>query len=123
MDAIAEDPLSVLRMIHPPILAYLRRLVERHGALPTPKAVATTIHGAKGRECDLVVLLSDMTRATQRAYETGSPADREAENRVFYVGVTRAKERLVIVEPMTRRSYDFPSLPGVDELTAEEVRA
>lgn len=53
----------------------------------------SSIHGAKGREADHVVLINGMTGKTATGYEL----DKDAERRVFYVGVTRARKRLTIV--------------------------
>ena len=54
----------------------------------------STIHGAKGMEADRVILL---TRMTQRVQD-GMTAAPDNEHRVFYVGVTRAREKLDIVQ-------------------------
>jgi hypothetical protein len=60
----------------------------------TPSIRLSTIHASKGHEADRVILLTDMT---QRVAET---ADKHPEDeiRVFYVGMTRAKNTLDIVE-------------------------
>jgi|TARA_R110001583_G_scaffold46000_1_gene144550 DNA helicase-2/ATP-dependent DNA helicase PcrA len=58
-----------------------------------PRINLSTIHGAKGGECDNVVLLTDLTRNTQKGYEK-NPDDEE---RLFYVGATRTKQTLHIV--------------------------
>ena len=55
----------------------------------------STIHAAKGGEAENVVLLTDLTENTMRSYER-NPDD---ENRLFYVGATRTKENLHLVEP------------------------
>ena len=55
----------------------------------------STIHMAKGGECDNVMLFTDLSRANREEMEI-NPDDT---NRVFYVGVTRAKEQLHIIEP------------------------
>ena len=55
----------------------------------------STIHAAKGGEATNVVLLTDLTENTMRSYEK-NPDD---ENRLFYVGATRTKENLHIIEP------------------------
>ncbi len=55
----------------------------------------STIHGAKGGESQNVVLLTDLSRNTQKNYER-NPDD---ENRLFYVGATRTKEHLHIIRP------------------------
>ena len=60
-----------------------------------PRINLSTIHGAKGGECDNVVLLTDLTENTQKGYDK-NPDDEE---RLFYVGATRTKESLHIVRP------------------------
>lgn len=59
-----------------------------------PSIRLSTIHASKGHEADRVILLTDMT---QRVAETADkyPDD---EVRVFYVGMTRAKNHLDIVD-------------------------
>jgi DNA helicase-2/ATP-dependent DNA helicase PcrA len=59
-----------------------------------PTIRLSTIHAAKGHEADRVVLLTDMTTRVQQTAES-QPDD---EIRVFYVGMTRAKRALDIVE-------------------------
>jgi superfamily I DNA/RNA helicase len=78
--------------------------------LPEPTTVVTTIHAAKGRERDLVVVLPDMTRTTYASYQRRGAEEGESENRVFYVAVTRTKDTLVLVQPRSRRHFDFPSI-------------
>lgn len=63
----------------------------------------STIHGAKGGEADNVVLMTDMAVRTYREYED-NPDD---EARVWYVGITRAKQNLYIITPQTLRHYDL----------------
>jgi DNA helicase-2/ATP-dependent DNA helicase PcrA len=60
----------------------------------TPTIRLSTIHAAKGHEADRVILLTDMTTRVQQTAEK-SPDD---EVRVFYVGMTRSKRVLDIVE-------------------------
>lgn len=59
-----------------------------------PTIRLSTIHAAKGHEADRVILLTDMTTRVQQTAEK-SPDD---EVRVFYVGMTRSKRVLDIVE-------------------------
>ena len=61
-----------------------------------PTITLSTIHGAKGKEADRVVL---MTKLTPRIMEAMSSNDdnMDDEHRCFYVGVTRAKIRLDII--------------------------
>jgi DNA helicase-2/ATP-dependent DNA helicase PcrA len=58
-----------------------------------PKIRLSTIHAAKGAEADEVVLLTEMSNRTREIYEK----EPDLERRVFYVGITRAKDTLTIV--------------------------
>ena len=73
------------------ITALLRR-GERFNGLP--RITASTIHGAKGGEADNVVLFTDLSPAADEAMRR----DPDDLHRVFYVGVTRTKENLYIME-------------------------
>lgn len=68
--------------------------------LQRPRVRLSTIHGSKGGEADHVVLFKEMAR---RTYGEMTHSSGEDEARVWYVGVTRAKERLSIVESKTRQ--------------------
>lgn len=76
---------------------------RRNGeALNTPSRVHVgTIHSSKGREADNVLLMTDLTR---KVYH-GMRRNEDAEHRVFYVGVTRASQRLHVCLP--RNSYGY----------------
>jgi len=77
-------------------IRYIRRMRENGEKLNSkPRIVLSTIHGVKGGEQDNVVLLTDLSRNTQRNYEQ-NPDD---ENRLFYVGATRTKSHLHIIRP------------------------
>lgn len=69
----------------------------------TPNINISTIHTVKGDEADVVVLMSDISRAVDSQLEM----DPDSEHRVFYVAVTRAKEKLIIVHPQTRMYYPY----------------
>ncbi len=71
--------------------------------LKEPRIRINTIHGVKGAEADNVVLMVDMADRTWAEYHT-SPDD---EHRVWYVGVTRARERLHILSPKTNKCYEL----------------
>jgi DNA helicase-2/ATP-dependent DNA helicase PcrA len=62
-----------------------------------PTIRLSTIHSAKGREADRVILHTGLTDKTHRDMDRG-PAQADAEARVWYVGVTRAKNTLEILE-------------------------
>ena len=75
---------------------YIRKMRSNGEQLnKTPRILLSTIHGVKGGEAQNVVLLTDLSRNTQKGYER-YPDD---ENRLFYVGATRTKEHLHIIEP------------------------
>lgn len=63
-----------------------------------PSISVSTIHGSKGGQADHVVLATDMAPRTHEEMRHNE----DDERRVWYVAVTRAKERLTIVEPRTR---------------------
>lgn len=68
-----------------------------------PKVNISTIHTVKGDEADIVVLMSDISKAVASQLDV----DEDSEHRVFYVAVTRAKEKLIIVQPQTRLFYPY----------------
>ncbi len=72
-----------------------------------------TLHGAKGLEFPVVMIYG--TRKGQIPFAGGkTPADQEEERRLFYVGLTRAKERLILT------SSKAPS-PLVEEISSELI--
>ena len=93
---------EVLSTLTPREISYLRRL-ERVGEdiQGEPRIRVSTIHQAKGGECDNVVVLLDLGRLVYKSYAK-NPDD---EHRVFYVAVTRAKEKLYIVEAQREEAY------------------
>ena len=74
------------------LISLLRRGVKLSQA---PKVRVSTIHGAKGGEADNVLLLMDLSPKFAKEY--ASNADNV--HRLFYVGVTRAKQSLHLVLP------------------------
>jgi superfamily I DNA/RNA helicase len=75
---------------------YLRKMRSNGEKLnKKPRIELSTIHAAKGGECENVVLLTDQTKTTMNTYQK-NPDD---ENRLYYVGATRTKENLHIIEP------------------------
>ena len=83
--------------------SFIRAMLKNGEFDKDPRIEISTIHNAKGRECDNVVLLPDMTLRTKQGF-LDNP---DAEHRVWYVGVTRARERLVIPQPLTEHYYAF----------------
>jgi superfamily I DNA/RNA helicase len=74
----------------------------RHGEnINEARIRVSTIHGVKGGEADNVVLFMDMAKRTYVEYQN-NPDD---EARVWYVGVTRARQNLYIIYPRTPNHY------------------
>jgi superfamily I DNA/RNA helicase len=59
-----------------------------------PQAIISTIHGAKGKEADTVVLYLP---SSQRVLDTFEKTP-DPEHRLMYVGVTRAKQTLITID-------------------------
>jgi len=95
-----------------------------------------TIHSAKGREADHVFVATDLTeKVVEQMAATADPAEvpegvefdrgtspvpvlTDNERRVFYVGMSRARERLVVMENLVSGA---PTLP-IDVLLCNERR-
>jgi DNA helicase-2/ATP-dependent DNA helicase PcrA len=71
-----------------------------------------TLHSAKGLEFDAVFLAGVEEGLLPHSRSLDTPAEVEEERRLFYVGMTRAKQSLVLSRATYRRSY------GEDRLRA-----
>ena len=69
--------------------------------LKKPRIRISTIHSAKGAEADNVMLLTDMSLRSYENAHNRTQGAYEDEVKVFYVGATRARETLHIVQPRT----------------------
>ena len=77
-------------------IGYIRKMrVNGEQLNKPPRILLSTIHGVKGDEKENVVLLTDLSRNTQRSMDRFP----DEENRLFYVGATRTKDHLHIVRP------------------------
>lgn len=95
---------DALAHMNPDDMLYIRELRTRGESLTKPGRVrVATVHGAKGAQADHVALLTDLTTRVER----GAQRAPDAELRVQYVGVTRAKHRLVLVSPRNERAWRF----------------
>ena len=85
------DTLTWEEALHMPsnIKAYFKRISVKE----EPQFTLSTIHNAKGKEWENVILI---THINGKAYEAVKN-DRDNEARVWYVGITRAKESLYLV--------------------------
>lgn len=66
-----------------------------------------TLHAAKGLEFAVVFIigLNDGTLPHARSFD--DPEAMQEERRLFYVGITRAKDRLYLMVPMNRATYGY----------------
>ena len=85
------------------------------GNLPCDHLTLSTVHQAKGMEWPVVILpwLADTVFPSAKAIEEGNI---DEERRLFYVAVTRAKDRLYLCEPRAKKMPDggmFPVDPSV----------
>lgn len=83
-------------------MSYALEVARKNGALAlmqVPKVVIGTIHSVKGAQADVVILAPDLS-ASGHASWNGGPEPRDSVRRVFYVGMTRAQERLVLLGGM-----------------------
>lgn len=77
--------------------------------------VLSTIHGAKGLEFDTVFLI-DIVDEEIPGSNNASDAELEEERRIFYVGMTRAKENLYIFAFKDRNNTDYDISPFINEI-------
>jgi len=77
--------------------------LQENGKVPT----LLTLHAAKGLEFQTVFIvgLNDGTLPHVRSFD--DPEGLEEERRLFYVGITRAKDRLYLVLPLNRSSFGY----------------
>ena len=66
-----------------------------------PRIELSTIHGSKGGEADNVMLFTDLPRKADMKYWN----DKDEERRVFYVGMTRARNKLHLVRAQTSKEF------------------
>ena len=87
-----------------PTLAEYFLAARRNGEkLSHPRIRISTIHGVKGGEADHVAIITDLAARSHR-YMQMFPDD---EHRVFYVGLTRAKQGVTIIQPNSRMFYEL----------------
>ena len=82
---------------------YIRNLLAKGDKLSNePRIEVSTIHAAKGGECQNVILVLDNAKKIRDSVEHNvSKADEE--HRVWYVGVTRTEETLYLLKPKKER--------------------
>ena len=83
-------------------ISYIRAMLRRGEKITKePRIRLSTIHAAKGTEATNVILLTDLSTRIYNSYKD-NPED---EARVFYVGLTRAKQNLFLIEPKSQKCF------------------
>ena len=87
---------------------YIRLLLSNHEKLSDEARVkVSTIHAAKGGECENVILVLDNAKKIREA-TSNSVIKRDEEHRVWYVGCTRAKRNLYLMRAkIERKGYQL----------------
>jgi hypothetical protein len=100
-----------------PKYAYYERVVAKHGMsgmILQPATQVGTIHAAKGREADEVYLVRSWGRLPAMNMAS-SPAGRQSEACVAYVGATRHRTKLELLDTWDGGvPYPFPPIPHSD---------
>lgn len=82
-------------------IIYYRDIIKSNKQVTESNIRIDTIHAVKGGEADNVILFMDITRKVYENMERNP----DSEHRVFYVGATRAKKKLIIVQGKTSKQY------------------
>ena len=84
--------------------SYIKSLLNNGDDLLNKARIkVSTIHGVKGEECDNVVLFTDL----EKIIYDSALKNPDPEHRLFFVGVTRTKENLYIMQPTEEYSYSI----------------
>ena len=82
---------------------YIRTMLSNEEKLSQePRIEVSTIHAAKGGECENVIVVLDNAKKIRESVENNI-AKADEEHRVWYVGVTRTKENLYLLKPKKER--------------------
>lgn len=94
--------------------AVRNNLVQHNEHLDPDGVELETIHGSKGQEADTIILSTDSTQSVMENMPPGGLTD--AERRLYYVGMTRTKNRLVMCQGL---DSDSPAIP-LSQIIGEE---
>lgn len=118
--------LKVMSLKCKKITDYLRRIEEVKELLENPTSGArvtmSTIHSSKGLEYDCVMMI-DMLNSElpgESAIDLSKEGNKaellEEERRLFYVGITRAKEYLYLIYPSLKNGFKEEKTIFIDEI-------
>ncbi len=85
----------------------------------TDTVTLMTLHNAKGLEFALVFLAGMEEGLFPHSRSAESEEELEEERRLCYVGITRAKERLILTHAVERRLYGYPQANLVSRFVQE----
>jgi superfamily I DNA/RNA helicase len=101
------------------------RVIRRRGAAALrqrPKVVVGTVHSVKGAEASVVYLCPDISPASMMQWN-GRLEDRDSVIRLFYVGMTRSKDTLVLCQPEGNYHVKFQKLNDIEGEAKETERS
>ena len=103
LNATHETPWQKVLKVSDHEVAYIMSVRRRGERIltGTPRIRISTIHKAKGGEADNVALLLDSTKACVESL------DQDSEIRTFYVGATRAKKTLHLIESTALHRFNI----------------
>ena len=129
---IGEKEPSPLKLLER--LDFLNQAVQEGTDQKTGNLVLSTIHSAKGLEYQTVYLLDVIDGILPQNGPRGDIAELEEERRLFYVGMTRAKDELYVfrfkkaglASEFSKNIFDYsfaPSPPKSEANKAEKLKA
>jgi len=89
------------------------QIVKSRGAkalTETPKLTIGTIHSVKGGQADVVLLFPDISKAAMAEWQDHRSDGHDALIRAMYVGMTRARETLILGHPLSSLAVALPVL-------------
>jgi DNA helicase-2/ATP-dependent DNA helicase PcrA len=93
---------EVFTEIDPRDADYIQRVIDNgYNLVSKPSIHISTIHRVKGGQADKVIMLSETAKLADKF-----ATNQDDEARVFYTGITRAFEELVIIHPERRYHFD-----------------
>jgi len=108
-------------------LEHVSLVMENEASTSEDKVTLMTLHGAKGLEFDIVFLpgWEEGLFPHQRALDEGGTSALEEERRLAYVGLTRARKKIIISFAANRRVYGNwqSAIPSrfIDEIPPENL--